>query len=280
MKSMSKMNVNELRAYAVELGADEKRLYGTSKDSLKIIISNLKNEKKKEENTQENTEMLNKVIKVGNRWTKGDLDRVYINAKTMTQLLDTEASNSVRIGNWFNRHERQNLKMFYDIAKDEIVVTAGDKEAKQELINALMALIMPGEETTGEETTGEETIKENKEDAKMESKREMLNNMTAKELRAEAKAQGIKGISRAKKEALIEAIMNAAGARPAFTATVSKVNMYAFTGMFIGEFEAEVQDGKILVSTASRGELMFDLNTGKEICEESKTRWANRVEAV
>lgn len=280
MKSMSKMNVNELRAYAVELGADEKRLYGTSKDSLKIIISNLKNEKKKEENTQENTEMLNKVIKVGNRWTKGDLDRVYINAKTMTQLLDTEASNSVRIGNWFNRHERQNLKMFYDIAKDEIVVTAGDKEAKQELINALMALIMPGEETTGEETTGEETIKENKEDNEMESKREMLNNMTAKELRAEAKAQGIKGISRAKKEALIEAIMNAAGARPAFTATVSKVNMYAFTGMFIGEFEAEVQDGKILVSTASRGELMFDLNTGKEICEESKTRWANRVEAV
>ena len=275
MKSMSKMNVNELRAYAVELGADEKRLYGTSKDSLKIIISNLKNEKKKEENTQENTEMLNKVMKVGNRWTKGDLDRVYINAETMTQLLDTEASNSVRIGNWFNRHERQNLKMFYDIAKDEIVVTAGDKEAKQELINALMALIMPGEETTGEET-----IKENKEDAKMENKKDMLNSMTVKELRAEAKAQGIKGISRAKKEALIEAIMNAAGARPAFTATVSKVNMYAFTGMFIGEFDAEVQDGKILVSTASRGELMFDLNTGKEICEESKTRWANRVEAV
>lgn len=114
----------------------------------------------------------------------------------------------------------------------------------------------------------------------MKSKREMLNNMTVKELRAEAKAQGIEGISRAKKEALIEAIMNAAGSRPAFTATVSKVKMYAFTGMYIGEFEAEVQDGKILVSTASRGELMFDLNTGKEICEENKVRWANRVEAV
>ena len=131
-----------------------------------------------------------------------------------------------------------------------------------------------------EEIWGNEVAEETQEDKEMENKREMLNNMTAKELRAEAKAQGIKGISRAKKEALIEAIMNAAGARPAFTATVSKVNMYAFTGMFIGEFDAEVQDGKILVSTASRGELMFDLNTGKEICEESKTRWANRVEAV
>lgn len=278
MKSMSKMNVNELRAYAVELGADEKRLYGTSKDSLKIIISNLKNEKKKEENTQENTEMLNKVMKVGNRWTKGNLDRVYINAETMTQLLDTEASNSVRIGNWFNRHERQNLKMFYDIAKDEIVVTAGDKEAKQELINALMELIMPGEETTGEET-----IKENKEDAKMENKKDMLNSMTVKELRAEAKAQGIKGMSKAKKDELVAALMSHNYGQPdpeEHTVEISKVRMYTFTGMYIGEFEAEVQDGKILVYTKRRGELMFDLSTGKELCEESKTRYANRVKAV
>ena len=113
----------------------------------------------------------------------------------------------------------------------------------------------------------------------MESKREMLNNMTAKELRAEAKAQGIEGMSRAKKDELIEALMNN-GENTGNTIQISKVRMYAFTGMFIGEFEAEVQDGKILVSTASRGELMFDLNTGKEICEESKVRWANRVEAV
>lgn len=130
-----------------------------------------------------------------------------------------------------------------------------------------------------EEIWGNEATKENKEDNEMESKREMLNNMTAKELRAEAKAQGIEGMSRAKKDELIEALMNN-GENTGNTIQISKVKMYAFTGMFIGEFEAEVQDGKILVSTASRGELMFDLNTGKEICEERKVRWANRVEAV
>lgn len=42
MKPMSKMNVNELRELAVSLGADRKRLYGTSKQALIIIISDLK----------------------------------------------------------------------------------------------------------------------------------------------------------------------------------------------------------------------------------------------
>lgn len=124
----------------------------------------------------------------------------------------------------------------------------------------------------------EELNTENKEDETMT--REELNTKTVKELRAMAKELCIEGMSRAKKEELVQAILNCKDAKPAFPNTITKVNMFAFTGMFIGEFEAEVQDGKILVSTASRGELMFDLNTGKEICEESKTRWANRVEAV
>ena len=33
-KSLSRMNTNELRGLAVELGADRKKLYGTSKQSL------------------------------------------------------------------------------------------------------------------------------------------------------------------------------------------------------------------------------------------------------
>lgn len=134
------------------------------------------------------------------------------------------------------------------------------------------------------ELWGNETVEEDKEDTEMENKREMLNNMTVKELRAEAKAQGIEGMSRAKKEELIAALMfhNYGQPDPEEHAVVevSKVKMYAFTGMYIGEFDAEVQDGVILVNTASRGELMFDLNTGKELCEEEKARWANRVEAV
>lgn len=196
MKSMSKMNVNELRAYAVELGADEKRLYGTSKDSLKIIISNLKNEKKKEENTQENTE--------------------------------------------------------------EIIT----------------------EENTEEIITEMENTQENTE---MENKKDMLNSMTVKELRAEAKAQGIKGMSKAKKDELIAALMSHNYNQPdpeEHTVEISKVRMYTFTGMYIGEFEAEVHDDKILVYTKRRGELMFDLNTGKEITDKNKARYANKIEAA
>lgn len=40
-RNFSKMNTNELRELAVSLGADRKRLYGTSKTSLIIIIGNL-----------------------------------------------------------------------------------------------------------------------------------------------------------------------------------------------------------------------------------------------
>lgn len=100
--------------------------------------------------------MLNRMMTVGNRWTKGNMDRVYVNNETMTQLLDTEASNGVRIGNWFNRRERQNLKVYYDVNSEEIVVTAGDEDAKEELKKALIALVAPVEKTTVEVTTFEE----------------------------------------------------------------------------------------------------------------------------
>lgn len=141
-----------------------------------------------------------------------------------------------------------------------------------------------------EELWGENGIVETKEDTEMkkdwtreDARNYIVKNYTVKEMREHLKAEGVKGVSRAKKEELVEMMLDMEEQKDANrgnTVTISKVNMYAFTGMFIGEFEAEVQDGKILVSTASRGELMFDLNTGKEICEERKARWANRVEAV
>lgn len=101
--------------------------------------------------------MLNRMMTVGNRWTKGNMDRIYVNNETMTQLLDTEASNGVEIRNHFNRRERQNLKMFYDIINDDVVVNTGDESAKQELINALMAMVIPEEVETTEEAETTET---------------------------------------------------------------------------------------------------------------------------
>lgn len=42
-RNLYKMNTNELRELAVKLGAERKKLYGTSKQSLIIIIGNLEN---------------------------------------------------------------------------------------------------------------------------------------------------------------------------------------------------------------------------------------------
>ena len=49
-KSLSRMNTNELRDLAVELGADRKKLYGTSKQSLILTIDRLRKEAASKEN--------------------------------------------------------------------------------------------------------------------------------------------------------------------------------------------------------------------------------------
>lgn len=45
-RSLWKFDCNALRDFAVELGADRKRLYGTSKQALIIIIHKLEDEQK------------------------------------------------------------------------------------------------------------------------------------------------------------------------------------------------------------------------------------------
>ena len=47
----SRMNTNQLREYAVSLGADRKRLYGTSRQSMLIIISRLEKQNTEKEQT-------------------------------------------------------------------------------------------------------------------------------------------------------------------------------------------------------------------------------------
>jgi len=41
---LSKMNTNELREFASRFGADKKRLYGTSKTALKLIVERMNKE--------------------------------------------------------------------------------------------------------------------------------------------------------------------------------------------------------------------------------------------
>lgn len=45
-RSLSKMNTNQLRELAVSLGADRKKLYGTSKQSLILVIWELEKNQK------------------------------------------------------------------------------------------------------------------------------------------------------------------------------------------------------------------------------------------
>ena len=158
------------------------------------------------------------------------------------------------------------------------------EEFCRELVEELFLNDGEAEEIWGEDETTESDTKEEemKETTREEARAQVVKNYTVKEMRETLKAAGIKGISRAKKDELVEMMIDlgdelTSGSK---TVSISKVKMYAFTGMFIGEFEAELKDGKILVNTSSRGELMFDPNTGKEVCDEKKARWANRVEAV
>ena len=158
------------------------------------------------------------------------------------------------------------------------------EEFCRELVEELFLNDGDAEEIWGEDGITEDDTKEDemKETTREEARAQVVKNYTVKEMREALKAAGIKGISRAKKDELVEMMLDLKGelTSGSKTVSISKVKMYAFTGMFIGEFEAELKDGKILVNTSSRGELMFDLNTGKEVCDEKKARWANRVEAV
>ena len=158
---------------------------------------------------------------------------------------------------------------------------AGEEFCK-ELVEELFLNDGDAEEIWGEDGITETKEEEMKETTREEARAQVVKNYTVKEMRETLKAAGIKGISRAKKDELVEMMIDLGDELTSGnkTVSISKVKMYAFTGMFIGEFEAELKDGKILVNTSSRGELMFDLNTGKEVCDERKARWANRVEAV
>ena len=75
-KSLSRMNTNELRDLAVELGADRKKLYGTSKQSLILTIDRLRKEAASKENyiiVDEN----DNVMFGGQHYTEVGADRVW-----------------------------------------------------------------------------------------------------------------------------------------------------------------------------------------------------------
>lgn len=195
------------------------------------------------------------------------------------------------VGGWYNCYqdgyedEIPTLQEAMDLVYEEAMSTH-PKEIRfatesfcREVVEKLFRTDVDAQELWGGNNiidTHHNNTEKTKEDKNMTKKNNDYTTWTVKELRAEAKKIGLTGASRMKKEDLCAALMNT----PEKTVQISKVNMFAFTGMFLGEFEAEVHDDKILVNTTSKGELMFDLKTGKEITDPNKARYANRVEAV
>lgn len=112
------------------------------------------------------------------------------------------------------------------------------------------------------------TEKEIKEDKKM----------TVKEMRAEAKALGIKGYSRLSKEEL-QTVINATKSVKKFVKSLEteevEVVLKAFTGMIIGRYTAVYGNGTYTLATKN-GYLKFDKD-GKQL-EAKNPKFANRIE--
>lgn len=98
--------------------------------------------------------------------------------------------------------------------------------------------------------------------------------MTVKELRAEAKARGIKGYSKMKKEDLENAIYKLAEEQNA-PETVT-INLFAFTGMYIGTYTAEKYNDSYGITTKDGKHLTFNLDGSQMNAKNS--RYANKIE--
>lgn len=77
--------------------------------------------------------MLDKMIKIGKRWQKNGMDRIYINLSTIGKDL----VNEIPVENYFNRFEKNNCKIFFDVIKEELVITHGNDEAKEAVRTAI-----------------------------------------------------------------------------------------------------------------------------------------------
>ena len=108
--------------------------------------------------------------------------------------------------------------------------------------------------------------------------------MTVKELRAEAAKKGIKGYSRMKKEELENAIYKLSEEQNT-PETVEQnapetvtINLFAFTGMYIGTYTATEHDGFYEIITKDGKCLTFNFDGLQTNAK--NPRYANKIETV
>ena len=74
-----------------------------------------------------------KMMTIGKLWEKGGMKRIYVN---LDKLSDKDY-DEIPVRRHFNRYEWQNLKIYWDCAKDELVISIGSDEAKAAITAAL-----------------------------------------------------------------------------------------------------------------------------------------------
>ena len=77
-----------------------------------------------------------KIMANGKRWQKNGMDRFYINFADISEI----EVDDRRLDCYFNRYQRGNMKIYYDMVKDTFVVTEGDEEHKKYVEAAIMAM--------------------------------------------------------------------------------------------------------------------------------------------
>lgn len=80
---------------------------------------------------------IDKMMQIGKRWQKNGMDRIYVN-KELVELVEVDG---IMVCKFFNRYNWQNLKIYYDVNKEELVVTTGNDEAKKAVASAIELIL-------------------------------------------------------------------------------------------------------------------------------------------
>lgn len=260
MKNLWKMKMDELRAVAVELGADRNKLYGTSKQAIIVIIHEL--EKNAEATTTTDTTDTTK------------------EESTMTETTTTTTTKATTKNNGWERIAKRNLKNAYnwrvgemEIARDDEDITEKQfqnwvqTEAFDEVYNMAINNLY-----TSDCEFPKRAPKEMRFATKEFCYKYLISlfkkdgyNVTAPEL--ETKKATVKK-PRAKK-----------ATKKAAEPTTIKVVLKAFTGMKIAIYTGTLKDSTITIVTKNGKEMEFNLDgTQKVDCKNPK--FNNRIEVV
>lgn len=80
---------------------------------------------------------IDKMMQIGKRWQKNGMDRIYVN-KELVELVEVDG---IMVCKFFNRYNWQSLKIYYDVNKEELVVTTGNDEAKKAVASAIEMIL-------------------------------------------------------------------------------------------------------------------------------------------